>query len=217
MIEYLSGRLLSSKPFHAVVVCGGVGYGVEIPLSVTELLPRVGSDVELYIHMHVQEDAIRLYGFLSEKDREMFDLIISVSGVGPRTAIMILSEMKSSELANAIVTEDLQKISKVKGIGRKTAEKMIVELREKMVKFLRVIPAASMSKNDSAAAASDSPDAVDDGTKPVATSQIADAIDALVALDCKYAVAEKSVVKAAKELGSDATLDALIRLALRYR
>ncbi len=213
MIDFLSGKLLSLKAFHWVIDVNGVGYGVDVPLghSVGISVPRIGENAKLFVHTHVQEDAIRLYGFLTDAEKQMFELLINVSGIGPRSAMMIMSEMQPSELATAIVAEDIKGLSKIKGIGRKTSERLIVELREKMIKFIRgsAVDKASLDGGDVTGENAPPP--------PALQSVVNDAIDALTAMDCKYAVAERAVMTALKELGPDAALNDLIKLALKYR
>lgn len=219
MIEYLRGILLTKKPLHIIVDAQGVGYGLDVPLTTLAQLPPTGQPVALFVHTHVQEDAIRLFGFATEQDRSFFEAVISVSGIGPKTALTIMSEMPAQELAHAIVTEDAKALSKIKGIGKKTAERMVLELHDKVLKFLKFAPADAVIKKTDENPSSET-SSYDEAELPQGTnsaSVINDAIEALVALDCKRPIAEKAVLSAAKELGAETELTQLVRLALRYR
>ena len=133
MYEYLSGRLVEKTPLAAVVDIGGVGYHVQIPLSTFSALPELGQPVRLWTHFVVREDAQIFYGFLTREERQLFRLLISVSGIGPKSAATVLSGLAPADLKRAIVDGNLALLTAVPGIGRKTAERIIVELREKIV------------------------------------------------------------------------------------
>ena len=133
MYEYFEGRLASLEPTQAVVDCGGVGYLIEITLNTYEALRRVGEErVKLYAHLVVREDAHQLYGFYDLAEREMFRLLVSVNGVGNQTARIMLSSLTVDELRNAIQTQDVKKVQRVKGIGAKTAQRIVLELADKI-------------------------------------------------------------------------------------
>src|SRR5690554_1123434 len=134
MITYLNGKLIEKNPTELVIECGGIGYEVKISLNTFSNMPDTES-VKIYTQFIVREDAQILYGFKEKDEREMFNLLTSVSGIGPSTAIIMLSGLNSSEIANAIASEDVITLKGVKGIGTKTAERMIVELKDKMLKF----------------------------------------------------------------------------------
>jgi Holliday junction DNA helicase RuvA len=132
MIAHLRGRLLAKHPNQAVVETGGVGYDVTISVPTFSDLPSVGSEVALHIHTHVREDLIALYGFLRPAEKQLFEKLITVSGIGPKLAITILSGMPADEMVNAIRGNDVARLTRIPGIGKKTAERMVLELRDKL-------------------------------------------------------------------------------------
>lgn len=132
MIGLLRGRLLEKRPNQVILDVGGVGYLVAIPLSTFAALGDLRNEVTLLIHTHVREDALALYGFLSAREKHFFELLLGASGVGPSLALKILSGMNVEELVPAIRTGDLARLTKIPGVGRKTAERMVVELKDKL-------------------------------------------------------------------------------------
>jgi len=132
MIGLLRGRLLDKRPNQVIVDVSGVGYLVAIPLSTFATLGELHAEVTLLIHTHVREDALALYGFLSAREKHLFELLIGASGVGPTLALKILSGMNVEELIPAIRSGDLVRLTKIPGVGRKTAERMVVELKDKL-------------------------------------------------------------------------------------
>ena len=132
MIGLLRGRLLEKRPNQVILDVAGVGYLVAIPLSTFATLGELHGEVTLLIHTHVREDALALYGFLSARERHLFELLLGASGVGPTLALKILSGMNVEELIPAIRTGDLARLTKIPGVGRKTAERMVVELKDKL-------------------------------------------------------------------------------------
>jgi len=132
MIGLLRGRLLDKRPNQVILDVGGVGYLVAIPLSTFATLGELHAEVTLLIHTHVREDALALYGFLSAREKHLFELLLGASGVGPTLALKILSGMNVEELIPAIRTGDLARLTKIPGVGRKTAERMVVELKDKL-------------------------------------------------------------------------------------
>ncbi len=188
MIAHLRGRLIAKHPNQAIVEAGGVGYDVNISVSTFSELPAPGAEIALFIHTHVREDALSLFGFLREQEKQLFEKLISVSGIGPRLAITILSGMQADAAVAAIRGNNVAALTRVPGIGKKTAERMVLELRDKLEAF--GVPAA-------AAAAS-----------PVEE----DVLSALVNLGYNRALAEKAVAR----LGSASAdgFDALFRKAL---
>ncbi len=133
MYEYFEGKLASLEPTQAVIDCGGVGYLLEITLNTYEALRRAdASRVKLYAHLAVREDAHQLYGFYDMAEREMFRLLVAVNGVGNQTARVMLSSLTVDELRAAIQTQDVKKVQRVKGIGAKTAQRIVLELADKM-------------------------------------------------------------------------------------
>jgi Holliday junction DNA helicase RuvA len=132
MIGLLRGRLLEKRPNQVILDVGGVGYLVAIPLSTFAALGELHAEVTLLIHTHVREDALSLYGFLSQREKHLFELLLGASGVGPSLALKILSGMNVEELVPAIRSGDLARLTKIPGVGRKTAERMVVELKDKL-------------------------------------------------------------------------------------
>jgi Holliday junction DNA helicase RuvA len=132
MIAHLHGRLLSKHPNQVVLETAGVGYEVNISVPTFSELPTNGSEVALHIYTHVREDLIALYGFLRPAEKQLFEKLITVSGIGPKLAITILSGMAADEMTRAIRGNDLARLTKIPGIGKKTAERMMLELRDKL-------------------------------------------------------------------------------------
>ncbi|MCU1306962.1 MAG: Holliday junction helicase subunit RuvA [Acidobacteriaceae bacterium] len=135
MIAHLRGRLLSKHPNQAVVEAGGVGYDVTISIPTFSELPKAGAEVALHIHTHVREDALSLFGFMRVEEKKLFEKLIGVSGIGPKLAITILSGMSTEFMVAAIRGNDVATLTKIPGIGKKTAERMILELRDKLDQF----------------------------------------------------------------------------------
>jgi Holliday junction DNA helicase RuvA len=143
MIAHLRGKLLAKHPNQAIVEAGGVGYDVTISVPTYSDLPTVGGEVALHVHTHVREDIIALYGFLLSSEKRLFEKLITVSGIGPKLAITILSGMAAAEMVNAIRSNDIARLTRIPGIGKKTAERMVLELRDKMtIEKAGEIPAA---------------------------------------------------------------------------
>lgn len=136
MIGYLSGQLLNKKPNLVLIDVQGVGYEVHIPLTSFYELPEEGKDVALKIHTHVREDALILYGFGSQREKDFFLKLITISGIGPKVAISILSGAKVEELAQAIAKGDLLRLTAIPGVGRKTAERIVLELKNQITPFM---------------------------------------------------------------------------------
>jgi Holliday junction DNA helicase RuvA len=132
MIAHLRGKLLAKHPNQAIVETAGVGYDVTISVPTFSDLPALGGDVALHIHTHVREDAIALYGFLRPSEKLLFEKLITVSGIGPKLAITILSGMAADEMVGAIRGNDVARLTRIPGIGKKTAERMVLELRDKL-------------------------------------------------------------------------------------
>jgi Holliday junction DNA helicase RuvA len=135
MIAQLRGRILTKRPNQAVVDVNGVGYEVTISIPTFSELPNAGGEVSLHIHTHVREDAFALYGFLRAQEKELFERLISVSGIGPKLAITVLSGMQAEKMVAAIRGNDIAALTKIPGIGKKTAERMVLELRDKLDSF----------------------------------------------------------------------------------
>jgi holliday junction DNA helicase RuvA len=132
MIAHLRGTLLEKHPNLVVIEAGGVGYELTIPVSTFSSLPEAGKEARLRVHTHVREDAFLLYGFATQEEKTLFEKLITVSGIGPKVAITALSGIASADLVSAIRNGDLAQLTRISGIGKKTAERMVVELRDKM-------------------------------------------------------------------------------------
>src|SRR6058998_2550332 len=135
MIAHLRGRLLAKHPNQAIVETGGVGYDVTISVPTFSDLPAIGGEVTLHIHTHVREDLIALYGFLRPAEKRLFEKLITVSGIGPKLAITILSGMSAETMIAAIRSNDVAQLTRIPGIGKKIAERMVLELRDKLESF----------------------------------------------------------------------------------
>ena len=189
MIAHLRGRLLAKHPNQAIVEAGGVGYDVAISVPAFSELPDVGSEVSLHIHTHVREDAIALFGFLRADEKRLFEKLIGVSGIGPKAAISVLSGIPSAiEVVTAIRGNDIARLTKINGIGRKTAERIVLELRDRLQDF-GATPAA-----------------------PAASPVEEDVISALLNLGYQRPAAERAL--AAARNGGNSGFDALFRHAL---
>jgi len=150
MIAHLRGRLLAKHPNQAIVEAGGVGYDVVISVPTFSELPTLASEVALHIHTHVREDTLALYGFLRAAEKALFEKLITVSGIGPKLAITILSGMAADEMVGAIRGNDVAKLTRIPGVGRKTAERMVLELRDKLQAFSEtttVLPVSAIEED----------------------------------------------------------------------
>jgi Holliday junction DNA helicase RuvA len=203
MIAHLSGTLLSKQATAAIVDVGGVGYEVAIPLSTFYELGENGSLVQLRIYTHVREDALQLFGFKTARERELFLQLISVNGVGPSLAIKLLSGMNADEMIASIRTNNLVRLVAIPGVGRKTAERLVVDLRDKIAALSSPGLEEEFAAQAAAAGSPLSPDAMRD-----------DAISALVNLGYQKAAAEKAVKTAADE-GGDLSVELILRRSLR--
>ena len=146
MIHHLSGKLIEKNPTEIIVECAGVGYFVKISLNTYSKISD-DADVKIYTQFIVREDAQLLYGFADQTERDLFNLLISVSGIGPNTAILMLSSMSPNDVALAIGSEDVKTIQSIKGIGLKTAQRVIVDLKDKMLKFGQGDQTSAISNN----------------------------------------------------------------------
>jgi Holliday junction DNA helicase RuvA len=191
MIAHLRGRLLAKHPNQAIVEAGGVGYDVTISVPTFSDLPGIGGEVALHIHTHVREDLIALYGFLRPAEKQLFEKLITVSGIGPKLAITILSGMAADEMVGAIRGNDIARLTRIPGIGKKTAERMVLELRDKL-------PPAGVGEAPAG---------------PVMTGMEEDVLSALVNLGYQRAAAERALASVAKN-GKDGSFEAMFRNAL---
>jgi Holliday junction DNA helicase RuvA len=135
MIAHLRGNLVAKHPNQAIVECGGVGYDVVITVPTFSDLPQPGSEVALFIHTHVREDQLALFGFLRPEEKKLFEKLLLVSGIGPKLAVTILSGMPASDMVGSIRSNDVARLTKIPGIGKKTAERMVLELKDKLEEF----------------------------------------------------------------------------------
>jgi len=195
MIALLTGKIAYKSIDHLIVDVGGVGYRLMIPLSTFYALPEEG-DVRLQVHTHVKEDAIHLYGFLTPAEKEMFILLLSVSGVGPRLALNILSNSPAEEFRTALWDGNVKRLSAIPGIGKKTAERLVLELREKVQRLGPLATAATKA-----------------GTGPGTANSLDDTLSALVNLGYKENQAKK--VLESMEISADTPLEEILKGALK--
>ena len=195
MIASLRGALLEKRPNQIVIDVHGVGYDVAIPISTYSALPDTGAEVSVRVHTHVREDAIALFGFLSADEKMLFEKLISVSGIGPKLGITVLSGLAATDLTNAIRSGDIQKLTRIPGVGKKTAERIVLELRDKV-------------------------DLVAGAAAPVSTEKSTpftdiehDVLSALMNLGCQRPAAETAIRKAVSG-GASSTFEPLFRKAL---
>jgi Holliday junction DNA helicase RuvA len=203
MIAHLSGTLLSKQATSAIVDVGGVGYDVSIPLSTFYELGDVGSPVQLRVYTHVREDVIQLFGFKTSRERELFLQLISVNGVGPGLAIKLLSGMNADEMIASIRTNNLVRLVAIPGVGRKTAERLVVDLRDKIA----ALSSPALEEEFAAKAAAGGAPASEDSMRN-------DAMSALANLGYQKAAAEKAV-KSAMDEGGDLSVELILRRSLR--
>ncbi len=201
MISYIRGPLAEVDEDRIVVEAGNVGYNIHVPLPLLETLPPLGSEVRIYTYLRVQEDAMTLYGFGSRQDLRMFKRLLGVNGVGPKGALAILSALSPADLRLAILTGDAKAISRAPGIGIRTAQRVILDLKEKV--SAEDVP-LSLS-GESAAAAQQAAAGVSGAGK--------EAVEALVALGYSQTEAVKAVRQAASE---DMTAEQILKASLRY-
>ncbi len=194
MIGLLTGALVEKHPNEVIVDCNGVGYQVTIPVSTFSSLPEPGAEVRLRIHTHVREDAFALFGFLTVEEKSLFEKLITVSGIGPKLAITVLSGLAVADLVASIRSGDLQNLTRVPGIGKKTAERLVVELRDK------VGAAGVMAASTVVASA-------------VLNALDEDVLSALVNLGCSRQAAEAAIRKA-RAAGAPDDFEPLFRRAL---
>jgi Holliday junction DNA helicase RuvA len=142
VIARLFGKIADKKPSRLIVDVAGVGYDVQVPLSTFYVSPDVGGEMALRIHTHVREDQLALYGFSTELELTMFEKLIAVSGIGPKLALSVLSGIEPRDLAGAILRNDLARLTAIPGVGKKTAERMCVELRDRLPKAIEALPGA---------------------------------------------------------------------------
>ena len=200
MISYIRGELIAVEEDKVILDVNGVGFGIFMPLQSMNYLPSIGEEVRLHTYMNVREDAIQLYGFLTRDDLKVFKLVLGVSGIGPKGGLSILSQMSPDDLRFAVMANDSKTIAKAPGIGKKTAEKLIIELKDKLdiedvlnrnVEEVKVISTANSSNEVQA-----------------------EAIQALVALGYGSMEATKAVKKVSVK--EDTTVEDLLKAALKH-
>lgn len=196
MISYIKGTLVEKTPARVVVEAGGIGHEISIPLSSYDGLGSVGSDTVVYTHFHVREDIHELFGFATPKERWLFKLLISVSGIGPRSALGILSGASVDDFCDAIAREQTDFLTAISGVGRKTAQRLIVELKSKIsqeeVHLIGAGPGTVAAKD-----------------------AISEAVQALVSLGFPNHVARRAVEKSAAESDKELCVEELVRGALK--
>jgi len=199
MIHFLRGKLVETLPTQIAVDVGGIGYEVLIPLSSFDKLPQRGGDITILTHLSIREDAHVLYGFMTAAERDMFRLLVNtVSGIGPKIALNILSGISIGALRAAVVNGDVKSLSQVSGVGKKTAERIVVELRDKLGKAVATEPGT--------------------GARPALAPEdqkFSDAVSALMALGFKQPEAYDAVRGAQALLGTQAVVEQLVRAALK--
>ncbi|MEA3470429.1 MAG: Holliday junction branch migration protein RuvA [Thermodesulfobacteriota bacterium] len=193
MIASIKGILSYKSTSHIIVDVQGIGYRIMVPLSTFYELPEIGQFVQMNIHTHVREDLINLFGFINPKEKEIFQLMVSISGIGPRLAINILSGISADDLTRAISAGNAGKLISVPGVGKKTAERMIVELKDRVVKLSAVETVS---------------EALDEPIKE-------DALSALINLGYKSTMAQKAVDEAFEKCEEEATLELLLTESLK--
>ena len=199
MISYIRGELVSIEEEKIIVDVNGVGYGIFMPAQSISLLPSIGQEVKIHTYMNVREDAMQLFGFLTRDDLQVYKLVITVNGIGPKNGLNVLSHMTADELRFAVMAQDVKAISGAPGIGKKTAEKLILELRDKLS-----IEDVLEKQSDTEVTAT-----------TITTSQVqSEAIQALVALGYGNGESMKAVKKV--ELNEMSTVEDVLKQALKY-
>ncbi|HEX9422450.1 MAG TPA: Holliday junction branch migration protein RuvA [Pyrinomonadaceae bacterium] len=203
MIAHLSGTLLSKQATSVILDVGGVGYEITIPVSTFYDLDEEGSIVKLRIYTHVREDALQLYGFKTARERELFMRLISVSGIGPKLGITLLSGMSADEMIASIRTNNLARLTLIPGVGRKTAERLVMELRDKVASLSSAQLEEELGAKTPEGAA-----------LPTEDSTRSDVLSALLNLGYQRSSAEKAVTAALDE-GDDISVESILRRSLR--
>ncbi len=202
MLEFIRGSLVDADMNHAVVDVNGLGYRAMIPSNILASLPSVGQEVFLFTSLIIRETAHSLYGFLRTQERDLFEVFIGISGIGPKTAIALVGSFSYSEIAEAVANNDLKTICKVPGIGKKTAERLIIEVRDKLPKLLLTLDAIPLTK-------------VFPGQSQ-ATDTMRDAICALVNLGYKRSSAETAISQVLAHSDEAPDVSSLITQAMKF-
>lgn len=202
MIEFLKGKLIDKEKGHLILEAAGIGFGIDVSKTTESALPEIGGEVALFIHLHIAEKDVSLVGFASKIEKEIFEILIATSGIGPKMSLAILSAMPIEEFAGAILGKRSDILQEIPGVGKKTAERLILELKDKVQKFFKK--------------ANIEIEATEDGLSAL-SPKIRDSVAALVNLGIKQSAAYTAVKKAFKSLGENATIEDLIREGLKYR
>lgn len=202
MISFVKGKLVYIYENTIIVENNGIGYEIFVPMSVIGNMPQIGSEVMIYTYMNVREDALQLFGFLDRDTLEVFKLLITVSGIGPKGAIGVLGTLSADDIRYAVMSEDAKTIAKAPGIGAKTASKVVIELKDKL-KMRDVAP-------DIKSEIDGQQSIFEDNSKQA----VSDAIEALAALGYSATEATKAVRKA--DTGEDTTVEELLKQSLKY-
>jgi len=198
MIEQIQGKLIKKTPTYCVVDCNGVGLGVFISLNTYESLNDSDEKITLLTYLHVREDALQIFGFTTDEERNIFRMLMSISGIGPKLAITILSGLSVQELVEAIATEDFMQLTQIPGVGKKTAQRVVLELKEKVAAGLELGISKEFPKLPTR-----------EGDK------VNEAFLALIALGYKQQDARKSIHKVMQNSSSELSVEELVKLALK--
>ncbi|HYA02391.1 MAG TPA: Holliday junction branch migration protein RuvA [Syntrophobacteria bacterium] len=197
MIAHLRGALQLKSPKYLIIEINGVGYEVTVPLSTFYELPALGSPVSLHVHTHVRENALQLYGFRTSHEKDLFIRLMGVNGIGPRLAVNILSGISAQDLVASVRRGDVARLTMIPGVGRKIAERIVVELKDKLTAL-------------DATGETDLP-----ASQQISVAFLDDALSALLNLGYKRAVAQRAIERASKILQGDLTLEGLLQESLR--
>ena len=195
MLDYIRGRVINKSPTRLILEVAGIGYLLHIPLSTFEKIPKHG-EVTILTQLFIREDQIKIFGFATGEERDLFQLLLSVNGIGPNTAIMILSGSTVDDIKRAVINEDAKALERIKGVGKKTAERIILELKE-TIKEITTSISTGMDVQQKAF--------------------VSDAVMALISLGYGRSIAEKAVSDAAKKLQTIDNIEVLVREALKYK
>ncbi|HHT9108477.1 MAG TPA: Holliday junction branch migration protein RuvA [Candidatus Wunengus sp. YC63] len=195
MLDYIRGRVINKSPTRLILEVAGIGYLLHIPLSTFEKIPKHG-EVTILTQLFIREDQIKVFGFATGEERDLFQLLLSVNGIGPTTAITILSGSTVEDIKRAVINEDAKALEKIKGVGKKTAERIILELKE-TIKEITTSISTGMDVQQKAF--------------------VSDAVMALISLGYGRSIAEKAVSDAAKKLQTIDNIEVLVREALKYK
>lgn len=195
MLDYIRGRVASKSPTRLILEVSGIGYRLHISLSTFEKIPSHG-EVTILTQLFIREDQVKMFGFATGEERDLFQLLLSVKGIGPNTAITILSGSTVDDIRHAVMHEDVKSLEKIKGVGKKMAERIILELKENIKELAKFVPI---------------------GMSVQQRALISDAVMALISLGYGRVVAEKAVSEAAKKLQVIDSIETLVREALKHK